>query len=244
MTLSCSIEVHDRCSSTMDLAKIWVQKNGETGQPHFIQSYTQDAGRGKRERVWVSERGNFFGTFVLPFPFGMEKRGDISFLTAVAIGDVLKTIHPSLNFQFKWPNDILISKKKVGGVLLEYLEGENDRSFLSIGIGLNFISHPDHIPSTCLMDYMDTVPSLEYFRNLLIEKMFHYYESWVTHGFLAIRTLWLKRAIDLNEFIQFSIGNETIRGIFKTINDNGGLILVCQDGIEKTFYTGEVFFDS
>ena len=166
MTLSCSIEVHDRCSSTMDLAKIWVQKNGETGQPHFIQSYTQDAGRGKRERVWVSERGNFFGTFVLPFPFGMEKRGDISFLTAVAIGDVLKTIHPSLNFQFKWPNDILISKKKVGGVLLEYLEGENDRSFLSIGIGLNFISHPDHIPSTCLMDYMDTVPSLEYFRNL------------------------------------------------------------------------------
>lgn len=227
----------------MDLARHWVQEQGKKNQPHFIHSYAQSMGRGKRERVWISEQGNFFGTLVVPFPFEMDKRGDISFLAAVAVGDVLRGICPSLDLGFKWPNDIMIEKKKVGGVLLEYLEGENNPSFLSIGIGLNFSSHPSEIISTCLKHYVNTLPTLESFRDLLIEKMFHYYGSWSKDGFSTIRNLWLKYAVNVNEFIQFSVGKEKIRGIFKTINDKGGLVLVCEDGVEKIFYTGEVFFD-
>jgi BirA family biotin operon repressor/biotin-[acetyl-CoA-carboxylase] ligase len=231
----------------MDLARTWALSQEGTekeSQAHFIQCYQQCAGRGKRERVWISEKGNFFGTLILPFPFEHQKRGDMSFLTAVAVGDLLRGIQPSLDVQFKWPNDIMIEKKKIGGVLVEYLEGENHRPFLSIGIGINFTSHPPHLPSACLKDYTNTFPALDCFRDLLIEKMLAYYEAWVKYGFSSIRDLWLKHAMSINEFIQFSIGKETIRGIFKTINENGGLVLICQDGVEKTFYTGEVFFDS
>ena len=228
----------------MDLAKEWILQNPHSNQFHFIQAYTQGAGRGKRERVWVSEKGNFFATLLMPFPFSMDKRGDMSFLIAVAMGEALKELDPTLAVQYKWPNDIMLEKKKTGGILLEYLESESNRSFLSIGIGLNFTSHPPHIPSTCLKEHMNIFPSLEIFRDLLIQKIFHYYEIWVKDGFQRIRDLWLAHAVNRQEVIQISIGKEVIQGIFDTINDRGGLILICPNGMKRTFYTGEVFFDS
>ena len=242
----CSVQVYESCSSTMDLARLWVEKQSNKANiaPHFIHAYRQNAGRGKRERVWVSEPGNFFGTLIIPFPFSLDHRGDIAFLIPLAIREALCSFDSALGVQFKWPNDFMIEKKKFGGVLLEHLEENNERSFLSIGIGINFTSHPDHIPSACLKDYMTTLPDLDDFRDLLIEKIFHYYDSWVKDGFSAIRNAWLRHAMNINEFIQFSVGKETIRGIFRTINETGGLVLIGQDGVERTFYTGEVFFDS
>lgn len=245
MVNMCSIEVHETCASTMDIAQMWVKEKShqEQGKAHFVHAYEQTAGRGKRDRVWVSKKGNFFGTLILPFPFSHEKRGDMAFLTAVAVRETLCFFDRDLNIQLKWPNDFMIERKKLGGVLLEYLEGKNKSSFLSVGIGINFVSHPDDIPSVSLNEYTSTLPNLDDFRDLLIEKMFHYYDLWVKQGFPVIRNTWLKHAMNINEFIQFSIGKQTIRGIFKTINDIGGLVLVGQDGVERTFYTGEVFFD-
>lgn len=242
--LPYSIEVHESCSSTMGLAKEWVRLHPQSPQFHFIQAYTQGSGRGKRERVWVSEKGNFFGTLVMSFPFSMDKRGDMSFLIAVAMGETLGELDSTLEVQYKWPNDIMLGKKKTGGILLEYLESTSNHPFLSMGMGLNFTSHPSHIPSTCLKEHMNVLPSLEIFRDLLIQKIFHYYQIWVKDGFQLIRDRWLVHAVNRHETIQISIGKEVIQGIFDTINDKGGLILICPNGVKRTFYTGEVFFDS
>lgn len=244
MMFPCSIDVHDYCSSTMDLAREWVLRQSGPHKFHFIQAYTQKAGRGKREREWVSEKGNFFGTLIMPFPFSLEKRGDMSFLTAVAVGEALRFLDPNLNVHYKWPNDIVVDMKKVGGILLESLENKNNHSFLNIGIGLNFLSHPDHISSTCLKKHMNGLPPLDVFRDVLIQKIFHYYEIWVKDGFQEIRDLWLARAIKRHKEIQIVIGRESLSGIFETIDDRGGLVLICRNGIKKTFYTGEVFFES
>jgi len=238
MQKSCSVDIHQTCSSTMDLAQKWALSQ-ESENAHFIQAYTQTLGRGKRERVWDSKKGNFFGTLVIPFSFEAKKRGEISFVVAVAVADILNDLDSSLDLRLKWPNDFLIAKKKVGGVLLEYIEGKN--SFLSIGVGLNLVSHPEKIESTCLVKHNINISS-DQFRELFIEKMFHYYALWINKGFPHIRNLWIVKAININEFINISIGDKKVRGIFKGINDSGGLVLVRQDGTEKTFYTGEVFF--
>lgn len=240
MHQSYSLEVHENCESTMDLAKDWVL-NAPQSSVHFIHSYSQSEGRGKRERVWISPKGNFFGTLVLPFPYAFEKRGDMAFLIAVAAEKALNQFDPELEIKFKWPNDLMLQRKKLGGILLESLTNQDGEHFLSIGVGINFMNHPDHIPSTALKLHMKVMPTLDDFRDLFVDKIFYYYGLWQENGFAPIRYLWLNQALNIGETIQLSVGKDIIKGTFKTIDEQGALVLVNDSGREKAFHTGEVF---
>ncbi|MFN7662414.1 MAG: biotin--[acetyl-CoA-carboxylase] ligase [Alphaproteobacteria bacterium] len=237
-----SLEVHKNCESTMDLAKDWVLSAPQSSI-HFIHSYSQSKGRGKRERVWISAKGNFFGTLVLPFPYALEKRGDMAFLIAVAAAKALNQFDPVLEIKFKWPNDLMIQRKKLGGILLESLTNEGGDHFLSIGVGINFMDRPDHIPSTALSLHMKVMPTLDDFRDLFIDKIFYYYGLWQENGFAPIRHLWLNQALNIGETIQLFVGKEMINGTFKTLDEQGALVLVDDRGREKVFHTGEVLFE-
>jgi BirA family biotin operon repressor/biotin-[acetyl-CoA-carboxylase] ligase len=172
---------------------------------------------------------------------------NISFLTAIAIGNVLKRLLPSENIlKYKWPNDILIDNKKVAGILLEssFSASSNKADWLIIGVGVNTSSAPDYVIDnvTSLTDVgVDSITERKLLEAIL--KQFNaIYKRWLEEGFVNLRSEWLLHAAFLNELITVRTANHEYRGIFRDINKNGELVLELPDGKLRLISTGEVFF--
>src|SRR5882672_7909582 len=93
---------------------------GERG-PLWVTAARQSAGRGRRGRTWVSEAGNLFASLLLADPAPPEHWPELSLVAALAIHDAVAEIAPPLRAQLaiKWPNDVLLARKKFAGILVE-----------------------------------------------------------------------------------------------------------------------------
>src|SRR5229473_5485322 len=95
-------------------------RSGERG-PLWITARRQTAGRGRRGRTWVSEPGNLYATLLLTDPGPAERAAELSFVAALAVRDAIVEMAPGLGsrLKVKWPNDLLIDRAKVAGILIE-----------------------------------------------------------------------------------------------------------------------------
>jgi len=102
----------------------------------------QSNGRGQHGKKWISKKGNLFMTIFFEIS---EKLSDKK-ITNLNISIIKKIISKKTNsnINIKLPNDILINKKKVCGILQEIIF-ENNIKFLIVGIGINIISSPNVI---------------------------------------------------------------------------------------------------
>lgn len=219
----------------MDAAKDWVLNNPASPQIHIIQADQQTQGRGKPGSYWSSPKGNLYVTLILPFHFSVAELSQLSFLMAVALGDILLVLNNSLPLQYKWPNDILLAGKKAGGILLEPFEQTT-----LIGIGLNINSFPEDLPATCLKDY-----GLEFSPHELIKCLMPFLTKWLDiwkkESFGVIRSAWLKRAFRLKETISVRILPTPKEGVFQDIDENGNLILIEKNGTNWRLASGDIF---
>ncbi|MBI5550434.1 MAG: biotin--[acetyl-CoA-carboxylase] ligase [Desulfobacterales bacterium] len=123
----------DACSSSMDLAW-WLVEGGRLPPWASVLAARQTKGRGQFRRQWHSPAGNLYGALRLPW-LCMPWRPLTPLLVAQAIYTVLSAL--GLRAEIKWPNDILVNRKKAGGILIE----ERSRALVA-GIGLNLVSAP------------------------------------------------------------------------------------------------------
>lgn len=106
----------------------------------------QESGRGRLDHAWVSEPGGLYVTAGLPYdlPLKPADTGWISLIGALASVEALRG-QLGLTLRIKWPNDLLIEGRKVGGLLGEVLasapraDGSRGRVIL-IGHGLNWLN--------------------------------------------------------------------------------------------------------
>lgn len=110
----------------------------------------QTAGRGRRGRTWHSPaQGNIYmSVIVLPEP-GAKRVGAwlpwIPLISALAVADCLSS-SSGLAVSVKWPNDLLIGDKKIGGILCEQTTAADRSLAIIIGIGLNINTGADSFP--------------------------------------------------------------------------------------------------
>lgn len=123
----------DACSSSMDVAG---QLAAEGRLPPWasVLAACQSAGRGQFGRCWYSPSGNIYGSLRLP-RLGPPWADLAPLLLAESMRTVLESL--GLAASIKWPNDLLIGGKKVGGILMEEKSG-----IVIAGLGLNLISAP------------------------------------------------------------------------------------------------------
>jgi len=94
----------------------------------------QLSGKGRSGRIWESlSHGNLYISFVLP-PIDVNKLLPLNVVTGYAVVDSLRNI---LNVKLKWPNDLVIKNKKLGGILLETKFTGNRLEKIVVGIGVN-----------------------------------------------------------------------------------------------------------
>ncbi len=234
-----TLEAHEICTSTMELAKSWVeQSKSHSESPHVIWALEQTQGRGKLDREWISSKGNLFFTTVIPFYMDRRRVGELSFLVAVALGGAISSLNSALNISYKWPNDILISEKKVGGVLLETLSKE-ESLFVSIGVGLNIASFPPGLISTSLEAQGIIISPKEMLEKIL--KEFSYFlDVWYAEGFEPIRLRWSRKAWNKGAELRVKTFSKEIVGVFESIDHLGRLILIQEDGRRSQLFSGDV----
>ena len=145
-------------NSTNDIAiNLIKQKNIKAG---FVLAEKQKKGRGQRGKKWISYKGNLF----ISIFFSLEKINlTLKQLTKFNANLVIKLISQYCNkkIKLKPPNDIIVNKKKICGILQETIK-KNNIQYLIVGIGLNLVSSPkiNQYPTTSLYDLTNSKISI------------------------------------------------------------------------------------
>ncbi len=150
------IRFYEQVGSTNDEALAWAAE----GAPDLslVVAEEQTAGRGRVGRKWFTPPGTALAVSLILKPTPAERRNSslISGLGALALVDALR--HYDLTAQVKWPNDILINRRKVAGVLAESVwMGTEVESFV-LGMGVNVLpaaippGEMLNFPATCVQD--------------------------------------------------------------------------------------------
>jgi BirA family transcriptional regulator, biotin operon repressor / biotin---[acetyl-CoA-carboxylase] ligase len=214
---------------------------GERG-PLWITAQSQSAGRGRRGNAWISPPGNLYATLLLTEPSAPEHAPQLSFVAALALHDAVAARASQLGpaLKVKWPNDLLVGRAKLAGILVE---GESDPVFtVAIGIGVNCATHPSDVayPATDLASNGVLVTPDALMPQLAMSMQQRLAQWGGGQGFAAIRADWLKRAAGLGEVLRVRLSARELAGRFQGLDEAGRLLLAQDNGV-TTITAGEVF---
>jgi len=204
----------------------------------------QEAGRGRSGHNWISPKGTSLAISVLLRPeVSDESKSMITLIAALAVWDaVFKTC--GIEASIKWPNDIVIGKKKVCGILTELDITDGIQSLiLGVGINVNQDSFPEDIAdkATSLMKeaghYIDSEEVMKNFA----ESLEHYYDIFVESGDMSVLLEeYNSKLINRDAEVKVLDPSEDITGLALGIDNEGKLIVRTDDGVEHHIYAGEV----
>ncbi len=234
----------ERADSTNEEAKRCVRDGSVHGTVVWARS--QDAGKGRRGRSWVSEPGNLYCSIILKPNCSLAKAAELSFVMALSAASAIESfIRTDIAVQCKWPNDVLIDGHKVAGILLEtVLSQQNEIEGLIAGVGINIAHHPKgtDFPATNIHEYGEQSVTVENVLENVCTGVSRWYDIWQTQGFEAIRLDWLNRAYGIEQDITVRLATENLKGTFVSLDAQGALILDCH-GERRLISAGDVYFD-
>ena len=138
-----------KVKSTNDTALRLIRSGINTG---LVSADIQTKGKGQRGNKWISKKGNLF----ISIFFKVNSKLSLKKITSINLSILKKIISSQIkgNIYIKLPNDILIYKKKVSGILQEIMY-KNNNKYLIVGIGININSSPNirNYPTTYLNKY-------------------------------------------------------------------------------------------
>ena len=199
----------------------------------------QTAGRGRLDRVWLSKKGNFFGTLLM-------KNLANPFLGTMVLSlgalDAIRNLAPELPVWLKWPNDLYLEDAKLAGILSETVQQADGSRVIAAGIGVNLLLSDDDLnaigkPAAAIGN--DKI-NPEKFALELAKCAKLYYIMGIACS-EKLFELWRKR----NDLVGMKLvlelgGDKSVCGTAVGIAPDGGLILKDGNGLEKCYYCGDV----
>ena len=165
-------------------------------------------------------------------------------MTSISIGDTLKKIEKKININYKWPNDILLNKKKIGGVLLETSTYLNKNiKWVIIGVGLNLIKFPKLKKKEFQITSLEKEKiyiNKEDFIDSFLEIFFKNYESWKKKGFNFIKKKWMSSMFKKKDKVIVKYQNNYIKGKLVNLLINGGIKLKTNGETKELFYGEQI----
>lgn len=216
------------------------------GEGTVVIADTQSAGKGRLGRLWLSPAGvNLYCSVILRPPISPLAACQLTFLSVVAVARAIEALTP-LAPQIKWPNDILVSGKKVAGLLNEMNAETEKVNFVVLGIGVNLNMRSDQFgtelrhPATSLLEAgAGTVDRAQFTRTLLTE-LDRLYEIFLVEGEKPVRAEWLERSRIQGRLVQVSTGAREFEGQVEGIDAFGSLLVRVPDGTLETVISGDV----
>jgi len=205
----------------------------------------QTAGRGRMGRSWHSSLGSAL-TFSLLWRFdrGLNALSGLSLAVGVAIVRALDKLGAQ-GVQLKWPNDILTSRGKLGGVLIEAQGDMLGPSAVVIGIGLNctlpaMLASRIGQPACGLDEVCIRMPTRNQLLAVLLQELAAVLERFGQSGFSAFRMEWEKYNIHQDRKIELHMPDDSmLSGTVRGVDDSGMLCLETRHGLRR-LNSGEV----
>ena len=233
----------DSLDSTNEEAKRLAKGGGSHGA--VIWAKSQSKGRGRMGREWVSSEGNLFVSLLLQPEKPLEQISQLSFVAGVAAIESLAGVLPQGNrLQCKWPNDVILNDKKIGGILLESFQTEtSEKPWVVVGVGINIDHFPTRteFPATCLKDAGVELVSAKIILSRFIHHFIDCYNAWNTKGFTPIRKKWTDVAWGLDQRLCARLPEGTMEGICMGLDATGSLLLKLDNGKKHLVHAGDVF---
>ena len=241
-TIGSEILHYAEVASTNTLAMDLAQKGAVDGT--VVIAETQTGGKGRLGRSWTSPTGNLYVSVVLRPAVPISKAPLITLMGAVAVASGLRR-HCGVPVGIKWPNDILLSGKKVSGLLTE-MSAEPDRIrhiVLGIGVNVNMDSkalQPDvrRISTTLAAATGKRVDRTALLRTLLAELDLWYHRFLHDDG--SVLAAWKELNVTLGHRVAVEGGSGKLEGSAQGVDAEGRLILKLDDGTLRQVAAGDV----
>lgn len=241
-TLGREFRYLPRTGSTNDqLRKICTEENLPGGTLLLTDHQTDGRGRGKRR--WYSGKEMNLTFSLLLFPqLSLEDSGFISLMCGVAVVDAIRAGGCS-STGLKWPNDILISGRKLGGILTERFKTDNGPAVI-VGIGINVNEDRLQMPGDLqtATASLFTATGRIWRRETLLAAVLGALESYDPARPREILKAWESYCLHVGKTINFHYGSARLRGQFEGLTDRGHARIRVR-GQERIFSSGEIEFD-
>lgn len=215
----------------------------------IVRAESQSAGRGRLGKVWSSPpgKGLYFSIIVRP---GLDRIDypKLTITTGLAIAFVLDTMFEAFTL-LKWPNDIILSGKKCGGILCEAsLEGKTfEERFAIIGIGLNVLTQPDDFPAdlrtsaTSIALETGLAVNLDLLLNAIVKQVLSMIRELENDGFANILEQWKKRDFLKGKWLEWlTLKEEVIFAKAEGPDEEGRLLVRDKEGKLHQVLSGDV----
>jgi BirA family biotin operon repressor/biotin-[acetyl-CoA-carboxylase] ligase len=237
------------CLDTTDSTNSEAERQLAAGSalPLVILARQQTEGRGRRGRPWHSPAGgNLYCTFVFRPRLELARLQDFTLWMGLNICELVTNfckIDPGL----KWPNDLLLSGRKAGGMLTEARIDADQIRDLVFGLGLNLNGRaadlPREVQSTAisLAEATGAPVDLNRFAAALIGRVLSAYALFVENDYRdKFAELWARYDVLRGRPVTVVQGTRTITGTATGIDDEGSLIVRLSSGRTERFRAGEV----
>lgn len=233
----------DKTDSTNNRAKDAGEKGGVHGT--LFVADAQSAGKGRRGRAWSSPPGESVYMTLLLRPGIMPDRAPmLTLVMGLSVVEAIRTV-TGIEAEIKWPNDVVVNKKKVCGILTEMAAEMTYVNYVVIGVGINV--NQKHFPE----EIADMAVSLRketgkvYRRSELIaavlERFEENYGTFLRTGDLSeIRKAYDAALVNRGREVRVLEPGNEYEALAEGISDIGELIVRLPDGQKRHVFAGEV----
>lgn len=229
--------------STNDEAARWIAQSAPNMS--LVLTDEQTAGRGRSGRTWIAPAGSslIFSLILHPQQLGAHLLPRLTALGALAVEETLRNYY-DLPAQIKWPNDVLVHRQKVCGVLTEAQWDEDQVKALILGIGINVarqssieanrMADESTLPATSLEDLLDRPVDRLYLLGKVLEEIFRWQPRLASQDFLQA---WEANLAFRGEWVVINLGDSPGKdGLPRTLErqsptiEEGKVMGLFQDG--------------
>ena len=252
------LEFYPVIDSTNNVAKAAGLDGRESG--FLAVADKQDAGRGSRGRSWVSPSGyNVFMSLMVRPNIPMDKASGLTLVMALSIAEGIEEVLNGQLFQqgesessfqpgIKWPNDIVLNKRKICGILTElHMMPDQKDYFVVIGVGINVNQpvelFPDEIRETAGSIFSETGKETDRAK-LIAACMKHFEENFKkyvkTQNLAELKESYENRLLNIGKQVRILDPKGEYEAVAEGISDEGALLIKLDDGKRESINAGEV----
>ena len=229
----------------MDSTNLWIKRLAKEGAPEGTLALAeyQSAGRGRLGRSWEVPEGTSVMMSILLRPkFEPQFAPMLTLVMGMAVAKAVKDL--GFDVSIKWPNDVVVSHKKICGILTEMgvLDGKIDYAVIGVGINVNIREFPEKMADKATSLYLEG--GREFDRSqvpgLVMEAFEKYYEEFIkTCDLSGLKEEYESILANYDQPVRV-LAKEPYEGIARGITNGGELLVEKQDGTVVEVSAGEV----
>ncbi len=238
-----NIYYYQSIDSTSSLAKRLAQEGAPEGS--LVIAEEQFGGRGRRGRRWISPKGaSILATVILRPDILPHEVPRLTILGALSIADSIRQV-TGMESELRWPNEVLLNNKRVGGILTEF-DAELDKvNSAMIGMGINVNFDPAEFPelaneTTSLSVEVGGKVSRVELLQVLLEQIEDNYNLLRGGNFHQIVGRWNSHCWGLGKRVQVISGDTRKIGILRGTDDSGCLVMTTEGGEARIAMSGDI----